>query len=172
MPRLSKTQQARVAGLLASMTRTEKLAQLQVTFRMDAGENADLARAGIGALFWPMSAAAANELQRVAVEESAHGIPLLIGLDVIHGHRTIFPIPLAQACSFDAEVAAAQKALEIAPTGGDWELGANIAYIQYLQLAIPRQFLPQVGYSEVDLSLMHLLNDADALAKLRAAVQH
>ncbi len=52
-----------------------------------------------------MGAAAANELQRVAVEESAHGIPLLIGLDVIHGHRTIFPIPLAQACSFDADVA-------------------------------------------------------------------
>ena len=71
---------------------------------------------------------------------------------------------------FDQEIAAARAALEIAPTGGDWELGANIAYIQYLQLAIPRQFLPQVGYSEVDLSLLHLLNDADALAALRSGV--
>ncbi|MEO8395522.1 MAG: hypothetical protein ABI700_21185, partial [Chloroflexota bacterium] len=61
-------------------------------------------------------------------------------------------------------------ALEIVPTGSDWELGANIAYIQYLQLAIPRQFVPQVGYSEVDLSLLYLLDDVDALAKLRATV--
>ena len=72
---------------------------------------------------------------------------------------------------FDARITAAKTALEIAPTGSDWELGANIAYIQYLQLAIPRQFLPQVGYSEVDLSLVHLLNDPDALAKLRATLQ-
>lgn len=42
----------------------------------------------------------ANELQRIAVEESRLGIPLLIGFDVIHGMRTIFPIPLAEACSF------------------------------------------------------------------------
>ena len=73
--------------------------------------------------------------------------------------------------NFDQEMAAARIALEIAPTGSDWELGANIAYIQYLQLAIPRQFVPQVGYSEDDLALLHLLNDADALAKLRDAVQ-
>ncbi|MBI1257814.1 MAG: hypothetical protein GC204_10120 [Chloroflexi bacterium] len=73
--------------------------------------------------------------------------------------------------NFDQELAAAHIALEIGPTGSDWELGANIAYIQYLQLAIPRQFLPQVGYSEDDLALLHLLNDADVLAKLRAAVQ-
>jgi len=72
---------------------------------------------------------------------------------------------------FDQEIAAAKDALEIAPTGNDWALGANIAYIQYLALAIPRQFLPQVGYSEVDLSLTHLLGDADALAYLRTVMQ-
>lgn len=45
-----------------------------------------------------------NELQKIAVEESRLGIPLLIGMDVIHGHRTVFPIPLAEACSFDPEL--------------------------------------------------------------------
>ena len=45
-----------------------------------------------------------NELQKIAVEESRLGIPLLIGLDVIHGFRTVFPIPLAEACSFEPEL--------------------------------------------------------------------
>lgn len=102
---LTQERTERVDVLLQAMSRDEKLLQLQVTFRMDAEENAAFARAGIGALFWPMSAAATNELQRVACTESAHGIPLLIGLDVIHGQRTIFPIPLAQACAFDPSVA-------------------------------------------------------------------
>jgi beta-glucosidase len=54
----------------------------------------------------------ANELQRIAVEESEFGIPLLIGRDVIHGFRTIFPIPLGQAASWDA--ALVQKGASIA----------------------------------------------------------
>ena len=45
-----------------------------------------------------------NELQKIAVEESRLGIPLLIGMDVIHGHRTVYPIPLAEACSFDLDL--------------------------------------------------------------------
>ena len=45
-----------------------------------------------------------NALQRAAVETSRLGIPLLIARDVIHGHRTVFPIPLGQAASFDAEL--------------------------------------------------------------------
>jgi len=44
-----------------------------------------------------------NELQKIAVEESRLGIPIIFGLDVIHGYRTIFPIPLAEACSWDIE---------------------------------------------------------------------
>ena len=40
-------------------------------------------------------------IQQIAVEESRLGIPLLLGFDVVHGHRTIFPIPLAEACAFD-----------------------------------------------------------------------
>ena len=53
-----------------------------------------------------------NHLQRVAVEESRLGIPLIFGNDVIHGHRTVFPIPLAESCSFDDETF--EKSAEIA----------------------------------------------------------
>ena len=45
-----------------------------------------------------------NELQRIAIEESPHHIPLLFGRDVIHGHRTVYPIPLAMAASFDFDL--------------------------------------------------------------------
>ncbi|HQY98987.1 MAG TPA: glycoside hydrolase family 3 N-terminal domain-containing protein [Propionicimonas sp.] len=112
-----------VEALLAKLNRAEKLAQLQITFAMTAEGCADVARAGIGALFWPMGAAATNAVQKAAVEESAHGIPLLIGLDVIHGQRTIFPIPLAQACSFDPAVAETDgrvSAAEAASGGVNW----------------------------------------------------
>ncbi len=60
-----------------------------------------------------------NHLQKIAVEESRLGIPLIFGNDVIHGHRTVFPIPLAESCSFDdetfeltAEIAAREAAAE------------------------------------------------------------
>ncbi len=93
--------------LLARMTWSEKLAQLQIIWRRDEDDALALARGGVGALFWPQSAERTNALQRAAIEQSAHGIPLLIGLDVIHGQFTIFPTPLAQAASFDPSVAAA-----------------------------------------------------------------
>lgn len=54
----------------------------------------------------------ANRLQKIAVEESRLGIPLLFGLDVIHGFRTVFPIPLAETCSWDPELF--EKTAEIA----------------------------------------------------------
>ena len=109
--------------LLARMSWTDKLAQLQILWRRDDGEALALARAGIGALFWPQSAEATNALQRAAVEDSAHGIPLLIGLDVVHGQFTIFPTPLAQAASFDLAVAEADartSAAEARSGGVTW----------------------------------------------------
>jgi beta-glucosidase len=92
-------------SLLAAMTWREKIAQLQIVWKPRMGDARDLARRGAGCLFWPGSARDANELQRVAVDESRLGIPLLIGLDVVHGQFTIFPTPLAQAASFDPAVA-------------------------------------------------------------------
>src|SRR3546814_19401802 len=61
-----------------------------------------------------------HEMQRIAVEESRLGIPLLIGLDIIHGHRTLFPIPLGEAALFDPqawEATAREAAREAAADG-------------------------------------------------------
>ncbi|RCX09907.1 beta-glucosidase [Anaerobacterium chartisolvens] len=66
----------------------------------------------VGSLGGITNAKKANELQRIAVEESRVGIPLLFGFDVIHGFRTIFPIPLAESCGWEPELA--KKTAEIA----------------------------------------------------------
>jgi beta-glucosidase len=100
----------RIDSLLARMTLEEKVGQLNlpsVNGRATAAE-ADLVRRGLaGGLFNLLDAAAAHDIQRVAVEQSRLHIPLLLGLDVIHGYRTTFPIPLAEASSWDPELAEA-----------------------------------------------------------------
>ncbi|WP_218957637.1 glycoside hydrolase family 3 N-terminal domain-containing protein [Actinomyces faecalis] len=102
---LTDSQRSRVEEILAALTWEEKLNQVQITFKMSQEECLEAARSGIGALFWPGDAATTNAVQRAAVEESQHGIPLLIGLDVIHGQRTTFPTSLAMAATFTPEVA-------------------------------------------------------------------
>ncbi|MGW3600290.1 glycoside hydrolase family 3 N-terminal domain-containing protein [Streptomyces sp. NPDC005167] len=96
------------------MTVQEKLGQIQqLTWTGDTGpgggqteQTEAAARAGLlGSVLNIHGARSSNSLQRIAVEESRLGIPLLFGLDVIHGFWTAFPIPLAQASSFDPEVA-------------------------------------------------------------------
>lgn len=65
----------------------------------------------------------ANALQKIAVEESRLGIPMIMGMDVIHGHKTIFPVPLAQACCFDEktfEVSSSVAAGEAREDGIHW----------------------------------------------------
>jgi beta-glucosidase len=110
------------------MTLTEKLGQLTmmaashtVTGPVIAGHSTGDIRSGrIGNLLNLIGAAAAREMQRIAIEESRLGVPLLIGLDVIHGHRTIFPPPLAEAALFDPEawtLTAREAAKEAAADG-------------------------------------------------------
>lgn len=103
----------RIQKLLDRMTVEEKLGQLQqLPWAVSTGpggsetkEVEDAARAGrLGSVLNIFGAKSSNALQRIAVEESRLGIPLLFGLDVIHGLWTTFPIPLAQASSFDPEV--------------------------------------------------------------------
>ncbi|WP_438484407.1 glycoside hydrolase family 3 N-terminal domain-containing protein [Streptomyces sp. S186] len=104
-----------VAALLARMTPEEKLGQLQqLPWAYDTGPGGpgtkaveEAARTGrLGSVLSIFGARTCNRLQRIAVEESRLGIPLLFGLDVIHGFWTTFPIPLAQAASFDPRDAA------------------------------------------------------------------
>src|SRR5579872_4148988 len=101
----------RIETLLSRMTLEEKLGQLTmtaasyaVTGPVIAGDSTDSIRNGtLGNLLNMVGAGPTHEMQRVAVEESRLRIPLLIGLDIIHGHRTLFPIPLAEAALFDEE---------------------------------------------------------------------
>jgi len=121
--------QDRIEALLKSMTWDEKLAQMQIVFRADPAELRRWVRAGVGAIFWPRSAAAVNALQRVAVEQTRLGIPLLVGLDVIHGQRTIAPTPLAMAASFDPDMVqdtARLAAAEAASGGVTWTFSPMI----------------------------------------------
>ena len=126
---MSRAGQDRVEALLRSMTWDEKLAQMQVVFKPDPAQLERRVRAGAGAIFWPRSAAAVNALQRIAVEQTRLGIPLLVGLDVIHGQRTIAPTPLAMAASFDpdtVECTARLAAAEAASGGVNWTFSPMI----------------------------------------------
>ena len=99
----------KVNALLAKMTLEEKLQQIQL---LSDGQVTDAdARAGVGGVFSLTDPAKIDHLQRVAVEESRLGIPILFAYDTIHGYRTIFPIPLGAASSFDPAVATADATI-------------------------------------------------------------
>jgi beta-glucosidase len=148
---LDPATEARVKALLSEMTLPEKVGQLVQTnpfgpfdrdhyeVQKQAAEQAgrpfqyipqlrhdmeDLLRAGgIGSFLNVTLTKAINHCQRIAVEESRLGIPLLVGSDVIHGYRTIFPIPLAEASTWNPnllEKASRVAAEEASAVGVDW----------------------------------------------------
>ena len=100
---------SRIDTIMGRMTLPEKLGQLTmtasgyaVTGPVIAGDSTQSIIDGtLGNLLNMVGAGPVHEMQRLAVEKSRLGIPLLIGLDIIHGHRTLFPIPLAEAGLFD-----------------------------------------------------------------------
>ncbi|MCB0300733.1 MAG: glycosyl hydrolase, partial [Calditrichaeota bacterium] len=116
----------KVESLLKKMTLDEKVGQMnqyssfwEVTgpVPQDGGakEKYDHLKSGlVGSMLSVRGAKNVREFQRVAVEESRLGIPLIFGLDVIHGHKTLAPIPLAEAASWD--LAAIEKSARVAAT--------------------------------------------------------
>jgi beta-glucosidase len=110
----------RVDALLKQMTLEEKVGQLaQYSSGAPTGPNAGnadypnmIARGEVGSLFNLDSAHAANQYQHIAVDKTRLHIPLLFGLDVIHGFRTTFPVPLALASTWDPSIV--EKAARIA----------------------------------------------------------
>lgn len=119
---LAPATEARAEALLAQMTLPEKIGQL---VQSSPGEDMDeMIRAGrVGSFLNVMSPRLINHCQRIAVEESRLGIPLIFGADVIHGLRTIFPIPLAEACTWNPallERASRVAAEEASAYGVDW----------------------------------------------------
>jgi beta-glucosidase len=95
--------ETRVDDLLARMTLEEKLQQIQLL--PDFMVTDDQVRMGLGSILSLTDPAQIRHFQRIAVEESRLGIPLLFAFDTIHGFRTIFPIPLGTGASFDPQAA-------------------------------------------------------------------
>src|SRR3954469_10461405 len=93
----------KVDKLVAKMTLPEKLQQIQL---LSDGQITDAdAKAGVGGVFSLVDPDRINHYQHIAVEQSRLHIPILFAYDTIHGYRTIFPIPLGTASSFDPKVA-------------------------------------------------------------------
>ena len=119
---VDEQQERRIDELLAKMTLAEKIGQMSQ--RNGGAGHEDAVRAGeIGSILNEVDVELINRLQRIAVTESRLGIPLLIGRDVIHGFRTIFPIPLGIAATWNpdlAEAGARIAAVEAASSGVRW----------------------------------------------------
>jgi beta-glucosidase len=101
--------EAKVNALLSKMTLDEKLQQLQLD--ADWQVNDDEARKGVGGVFSLTDPEKINHFQHVAVEQSRLHIPILFAFDTIHGFRTVFPIPLGAASSFDPSVASTDASI-------------------------------------------------------------
>ncbi len=123
----------RVEALLAEMTLAEKIGQMS---QVNGGDSyihdylRDGIRAGrVGSVLNEVDVDTVNDLQRIAVEESRLGIPLIIGRDVIHGFKTVMPIPLGQAATWNPEVVRAGArvaAREAASSGVNWTFAPMI----------------------------------------------
>ena len=118
-----------IDGLLSQMTLEEKIAQMtQVCGGKISDDIAEQIRNGAGSMLNSVGAEA-DYYQRIAVEESRLGIPMIFARDVIHGFRTIFPIPLGQAATFDPAIV---------------EEGARIAAEEAMQAGLRWTFSPMV----------------------------
>lgn len=128
---LDQSMEDKIDSLMRVMTVDEKIGQLalftsdwDVTGPTLRSDYQDLIKEGkVGAVFNAYTVDYNKELQRMAVEESRLGIPLMFGYDVIHGHRTIFPIPLGQSASWNMESIRKSEriaALEASAEGITW----------------------------------------------------
>jgi beta-glucosidase len=126
---------ARADALIAQMTPAEKAGQLSQYFYLQMFPplvkvvDAALGKGEVGSLLFVTDPTDINRLQRIAVEKTRLKIPLLFGFDVIHGLRTIFPVPLAMAASWDpklAEEAQSVAAAEARAIGLHWAFAPNV----------------------------------------------
>ena len=125
---------ARIEDLLSRMTLKEKIGQLNQRSFWDSDEGRAIflpmvEEGGVGSFMNVIDPATADELQRTAIEKSRLGIPLLFARDVIHGYKTIFPIPLGQAATFSPQLV---------------EEGARIAAVEASSDGIRWTFAPMI----------------------------
>lgn len=119
---------------LAEMTKAEKVELLKQAAAMmfDKNQVQPIKAGNIGSLLNIVDPEMINKLQKVAMEESRLGIPMIIGRDVIHGFKTIFPIPLGQAASFDSDLV---------------EEGARVAATEAREKGVTWTFAPMLDIS-------------------------
>ena len=169
----------KIDQLLSQMTLEEKIGQMN---QLDPSWDAEVKEAQIreglvGSIFNIVDPNEVNRLQRMAVEETRLGIPLLVGRDVIHGFRTIYPIPLGQAATFDValvEEAARLTADEAVQTGVRWTFSPMVDVARD-----PRWGRVAEGYGE-DTYLTSVMGAAavrgyqgnDSIVRLAACVKH
>ena len=125
--------EAKIDALLSKMTLEEKAGQMTQLGKggEDGPENVNeqIKNGNVGSFLNLRDLKLRNERQKIAVEESRLGIPLLFGADVIHGYRTIFPVPLAEAASWNLELmekTAVVAAKEARAAGVDWTFSPMI----------------------------------------------
>ncbi len=119
------TVRQRADGLLQEMTAEEKIGQLSQLFELEKSKAIDeaVAKGQLGSLLFVTDPVEINRLQHLAVDQTRLHIPLIFGFDVIHGFRTIFPVPIAMAASWDpsavvkAQTIAAKEARSV---GIEW----------------------------------------------------
>lgn len=120
----------KIEVLLKKMTLEEKIGQMNQLSADDMETNYKvIQQGGAGSVLSITNPEIANKAQKIAVEQTRLGIPLIIGRDVIHGFKTIFPIPLGQASSFDpdlVEKSARVAAIEASETGIRWTFAPMI----------------------------------------------
>ena len=125
--------ETKVDSLLSEMTIDEKLGQMNQLSPWNFDELAGKVRKGeVGSILNYTDPELVNKIQKVAVEESRLGIPLIVARDVIHGYKTIFPIPLGQAATFNPEIV---------------EKGARIAAMEATSDGIRWTFAPMIDIS-------------------------
>lgn len=120
----------KVETLLHKMTLEEKLGQMNQLSPWDFEDLAKRVRRGeVGSILNVVNPEEVNKIQKIAVEESRLGIPLIVSRDVIHGYKTIFPIPLGQAATFNPEIVkegARVAAIEASADGIRWTFAPMI----------------------------------------------
>ncbi|MGC4036467.1 MAG: beta-glucosidase BglX [Chitinophagaceae bacterium] len=129
-----------IDNLMKKMTLDEKLGQLNLPVSGDIttgqASSSDIGKkieqGKVGGLFNIKSVAKIKEIQKLAVEKSRLKIPLLFGMDVIHGYETVFPIPLGLSCSWDMQLI--EKSARIAATEASAD-GINWAYSPMVDIA-------------------------------------
>jgi len=131
--KINKQEEKFINNLLSKMTLEEKLGQMNQTYMGTTLDsiNMRIRKGEIGSLL-NIDPKLINQIQRTAVKESRMGIPLIIGRDIIHGYKTVFPIPLGQAASFNPQIV---------------ENGASVAATEAREQGITWTFAPMLDIS-------------------------